>query len=130
MTIFAEPLALMYLDATNPDLDLVLSQTVSLMNMMLISYVLCGVMESLAGSLRGLGYSIIPMLVNLILTCGGRIIWVLFFFPLPIFNNLIGMYLIYPISWITAIAAHTLVLATSKKLRRSKTDIAIKENAV
>ena len=120
MTIFAEPIALMYIDATNPDFQTVLSQTISLLNMMLSAYVLCGIMEALAGCLRGLGYSILPMMINLLLTCGGRIIWVLFFFPLPIFNSLLGMFLIYPITWITAILAYILVLTTSKKLRKNK----------
>ena len=120
MTLFAEPLALMYIDPVDPNKAEVLKETVSLMQMMLVSYVLCGVMESLAGSLRGLGYSITPMLVNLILTCGGRIVWVLLFFPMPLFNDLRGLFLIYPISWITAIIAHTTVLLTSKKIKAEK----------
>jgi hypothetical protein len=60
-------------------------------------------------------------MVNLILTCGGRIVWVLWFFPMPIFNSLLGMFYIYPISWITAITAHSLVLLTSKKLKKETT---------
>ena len=121
MTLFAEPLALMYIDPADPSLSEVLAYTVELMNMMLVSYVLCGIMEALAGCLRGLGYSIIPMMVNLILTCGGRIVWVLWFFPMPVFNSLLGMFYIYPISWITAIMAHSLVLLTSKKLKKETT---------
>ena len=78
--------------------------------LMLTSYVLCGVMEALAGSLRGLGFSVLPMMVNIIGTCGMRILWIAVFFPMPIFNNIIGVFLIYPISWILTIIAHFTVI--------------------
>ena len=123
MLLFGEPLSLMYIDASDPNKDEVLRVTLDLLQLMLSSYVLCGVMEALAGSLRGLGYSLLPMMVNLIGTCGMRIIWIAFFFPMPIFNNITGVFLIYPISWILTILAHLTVLLLSwrkiKKLQQA-----------
>jgi len=108
--LFSERLALLYMDPNEAAKDIILGETIELMSMMVFSYILCGSMELLAGSLRGLGYSLLPMLINLIGTCGGRIIWVYLFFPLPAFNDLVGLFLIYPISWILTIIAHSTVL--------------------
>ncbi len=120
MTLFAEPLAMTYIDPLDPHKTEVLTQAVNLMQMMLVAYVLCGVMEALAGSVRGLGYSVTPMLTNLVLNCGGRTLWVLFFFPMPIFNNLLGIYAVYPISWTLTIIAYAIILLSSKRLKKSE----------
>ena len=40
------------------------------------TYFLCGIMDCMVGSLRGLGYSIIPMFVSLTGACGFRVLWV------------------------------------------------------
>lgn len=39
------------------------------------TYFLCGVMEVLVGSLRGMGYSVTPMIVSLLGACGLRLVW-------------------------------------------------------
>lgn len=119
MIIFGEPLSLMYIDHTDPNKEIVLAKTIELLNLMLVAYVLCGVMESLAGSLRGLGFSITPMLINLIGTCGTRVLWVTVFFPMPALNNIVGLFLVYPVSWILTILAHTTVLIFSRKKFRA-----------
>lgn len=65
---------------------------------MCLSYFLCGIMDVTVGTLRGLGYSIIPMITSIIGVCGFRVIWVLFIFSV---NRNIGLlYASYPISWI------------------------------
>lgn len=115
MILFGEPLSLMYIDANDPNKEEVLATTLELLRLMLSSYVLCGLMEALAGSLRGLGFSLLPMMVNLIGTCGMRILWIAVFFPMPIFNNIIGVFLIYPISWTLTILAHLTVLLIFRK---------------
>ncbi len=120
MLIFGKPLSLMYIDANDPNKGEVLSYSLELLKLMLTTYVLCGVMETLAGSLRGLGFSVVPMIVNLIGSCGIRIIWVVFFFPMPIFNNIIGLFLIYPISWLLTITAHLSVLLFFWKKKKSR----------
>jgi Na+-driven multidrug efflux pump len=40
------------------------------------TYFLCGIMDCMVGSLRGLGYSVIPMFVSLTGACGFRVLWV------------------------------------------------------
>ena len=41
-----------------------------------VTYCLCGMMDVLAGTIRGLGYSMLPMIVSLIGACVFRIIWI------------------------------------------------------
>ena len=65
---------------------------------MCVSYFLCGMMDVTVGTLRGMGYSIVPMITSIIGVCGFRVIWVLFIFSQ---NRNIGLlYASYPISWI------------------------------
>ena len=68
------------------------------------TYFICGIMDVMVGGLRGLGYSIMPMIVSLLGACGFRIFWVAVIFPLePTLSNL---YLSYPISWILTALTH------------------------
>lgn len=69
-------------------------------------YFLCGIMDVMVGSLRGLGYSVIPMFVSLIGACGLRIIFILTLFRLPCFHSLNWLYMSYPITWIITFTAH------------------------
>ncbi len=63
-------------------------------------YALCGLMDVQVGVLRGMGYSISPMIISLIAVCGLRIIWILFAFPLN--PTRLMVYWSYPVTWIAA----------------------------
>lgn len=78
-------------------------------------YVLCGIMEVLVGSLRGMGYAVIPMIVSLIGTCGLRILWLQTVFPMEQFHKLETVYAIYPISWALTIVAHAISYVVIRK---------------
>jgi Na+-driven multidrug efflux pump len=107
---FGEPLAKLYIDANDPNRAEVLRAALELMTFMLSCYFLCGIMDTLSGALRGLGYSMIPMFVSIGAICVLRAIWVFFVFPLEPFHSLIGIYTIYPISWSLGIIFNTLAL--------------------
>lgn len=100
--VFRTPIASLYLDANDPQKDVVLTEAVNIMSFMIFSYLISGIMHVLAGSMRGLGYSFSSMMINLIATCCFRILWVSFLFPLNPFNNIIGLLTVYPISWALA----------------------------
>ena len=68
------------------------------------TYFICGMMDCMVGSLRGLGYSVIPMLVSLTGACGFRILWVMTIFQ--VFRTLEVLYLSYPVSWLITVSAH------------------------
>jgi Na+-driven multidrug efflux pump len=110
LILFGRPIAEMYVDLNDPNREAVLKAAIELMTFMLSCYFLCGVMDTLSGALRGLGYSIIPMIISIGAICVLRAIWVFVFFPMEQFHSLIGIYLIYPISWSLGIIFNTLAL--------------------
>lgn len=62
-------------------------------------YFLCGMMDVMVGVLRGIGYSVLPMIVSLIGACGLRIIWIFTFFRTGRFHSPMYLYITYPVSW-------------------------------
>ena len=108
--LFSEPLANLYIDANDPNKAEVLASAMQLMKFMLSVYFLCGIMDTLSGALRGLGYSMIPMIISIGAICVLRAIWIFFVFPLEKFHSLIGIYTIYPISWSIGLIAMIIAL--------------------
>ncbi len=89
-------------------------------------YFLCGIMDVMVGSLRGLGYSVFPMIVSLIGACGLRILFVLTLFRLPFFHRLSWLYMSYPITWTLTFTAHLLTfLHVRRKFPTTDEDQAI-----
>lgn len=136
INLFAEPLASLYIDADDPNKAEVLAAAVSLMGFMLSCYFLCGLMDTVSGALRGLGYSMIPMFVSIGAICVLRMIWVFAIFSNESlgFHSLIGIYTIYPISW--SIGLITMLIALffiyrkiKKRLLREATEIQDAENS-
>ncbi len=76
-------------------------------------YFLCGIMDCMVGSLRGMGYSIVPMFVSLTGACGLRILWIFTIFAVN--RSLDILYLSYPVSWVVTAGAH---MVTYWKIRR------------
>ena len=68
------------------------------------TYLLCGIMDVFVGSLRGLGYSVIPMVVSLGGACIFRLVWLATIFQIPRFHTVQIIYLSYPISWVLTFA--------------------------
>ena len=128
VNMFAEPLANLYINPNVADKELVINSAVTLMNFMLSVYFLCGLMDTLSGALRGLGYSVIPMIVSIGAICVLRMIWVFVFYPMEQFHSLIGIYTIYPISWSLGVLSMVIALLivfpkVKKKLLSEAEDI-------
>ena len=79
------------------------------------SYMICGMMDVVIGSLRGLGYSIMPMVVSLIGVCALRIIWIMTVFRIPRYHTIEMIYYTYPISWSVTLLAHLFCFALTKR---------------
>lgn len=80
-----------------------------------IPYFLCGMMEVMVGSLRGMGYAVFPMIVSLIGSCLLRIVWLQTVFQIERFHTIDTIYAIYPISWIITVLAHVVTYVIVKK---------------
>ena len=65
-------------------------------------FVLISEMNVAGGILRGLGYSISPMLINLVSVCGIRVLWVFTFFRMS--PDFFTLYLSYPVTWLLTLA--------------------------
>lgn len=83
------------------------------------TYCLCGMMDVIVGSIRGLGYGIMPMLVSLTGACLFRIVWICTIFRT--YHTLTCLYLSYPISWALTFLAHLICfLIVFSKLKKSQ----------
>lgn len=71
-------------------------------------YALCGMMDVMVGSLRGLGYSVMPMIVSLIGACGLRIVFLATVFQMEQFHYIETVYYTYPISWSLTFVVHVI----------------------
>lgn len=95
----------------------VISYASSRLIIILCTYFLCGFMESISGTLRGLSYSVLPMIISLIGACGFRIAWIYALFAI-FGRSLRILYLAYPFSW--AITAFSLYIAYKIIMRKKE----------
>lgn len=84
-----------------------------------VTYALCGVMDVVAGSVRGLGYSILPMLVSIVGACLFRVVWIFTVFRM--LHTQFSLYVSYPISWVLTIAAHLVCYCIVRRKVRQRT---------
>ena len=98
--------------------DLVIAAVVEWTGIMLATYFTQSVMNAVFGTVRGLGYSILPLVFNLIGTCFTRIFYIYVIFPLEPFHTFGGLALLYPVSWTAAsLMISVVVLLAFKKIR-------------
>lgn len=84
------------------------------------TYFLCGIMEAISGSLKGINKSMISMINSLVSLFGIRIVWVFTYFASH--RSLPVLYVGYPLSWIFAIVAHSLFfIYYFKKIKKENT---------
>ena len=69
-----------------------------------LTYFTCGIMDVMCGMLRGLGSTIIPMVVSLMGACVFRIFWI--YCILPFDRTPSMLYLSYPVSWVLTSTIH------------------------
>ncbi len=75
-------------------------------------------MDVMVGSLRGLGYAVMPTIVSLIGACGLRLVWIFTFFRMERFHTLTSLYATYPASWIVTTIAHIIYfIIVRRKIR-------------
>ena len=97
---FGHPLASVYA----PGEEEVIAHAMLRLKYVCSLYCLCGVMDVMVGALRGLGYSVVPMIVSMVGACGVRLLWVATIFQ--VYHTPAVLYLSYPVSWTITAAVH------------------------
>ena len=67
-------------------------------------YFLCGFMDVFVGSLRGMGYAVVPMIVSLLGACAFRVLWIFTVFAAD--HTMETLFISYPISWVLTAFVH------------------------
>lgn len=100
--------ALLSIYAGEADKDVVIYYGLKRMAIIMFTYFTCGTMDVCVGAIRGLGYSVMPMIVSLLGACGFRILWI--FTVFKSFHSLESLYISYPISWVLTTVTHLVCL--------------------
>ncbi len=107
----------MYLYSPEPE---VIAAGMVRLKIIMSTYYLCGMMDVMVGSLRGIGYSIIPMIMSLLGACGLRLLFIFTLFRFELFHTPQWLYYMYPISWaVTFVAQLITFLICKRKVDRS-----------
>lgn len=96
----------------------VIASGMEIISITTIPYFLCGIMDLFPGSLRGMGYSTVPMILSVIGTVGTRIVWIFGIFPYH--RSLRILFISYPGSWIITIVMQVICFYFVRKKVHSK----------
>lgn len=75
-----------------------------------LGYGLCGLMDTMASIMRGIGYSVLPTVVTLLGVCAFRVVWIFFALRTPTFNRPEYVYISYPVSWLLTTLVESFIL--------------------
>lgn len=78
-------------------------------------YAICGMMDIMVGVLRGIGYSVMPMIVSLMGVCALRLVWIATVFQIPQYHTPECVYWSYPVSWVVTLFVHILCYLWAKR---------------
>ena len=115
--IFRYPLLSLYLDDAS-----IIETAIDRLLVIATTYFICGIMDVLTGSLRGLGSSMVPMVLTVVSVCGVRIAWVLTIFKALRATEYahIVLYVCYPASWIVAVISMSVAtVILYKRIKRN-----------
>ena len=116
--LFAEPLLSIYIT------DSAEAISVGIIRLTYISlpYFVCGMMDVTTGALRGLGSSVVPMVISVLGVCGIRIAWIYTIFQIPQYHTPECLYLSYIISWAATFIIQTVAFIILYK-KKAKADL-------
>lgn len=89
----------------------------------LIPHFIFAMMDVMAGVIRGLGYSFLPMVVALLGVCGFRMAWIGMLSLKEEWFVIENVYSAYPISWVFTFAMHTLCFIVVWHIKKKQLNI-------
>jgi len=78
------------------------------LKIILMTYFTCGMMDSMASAIRGVGHSIMPMIVTMVGACGLRMVYLFTFFRIERFHTFQSIFYSYPLSWVVTFSFLTI----------------------
>lgn len=113
--LFAKQLLSLYTSS-----DAVIAAGIQRLKITDVIYFTCGMMEVMVGAMRGIGYSVTPMIVSLLGACGTRLLLIATVFQIPKYHVIETVYTTYPISWIITLTTHVVCfLIVSRKILKT-----------
>lgn len=106
---FGEPLISLYAPG---EVDVIAESMVRL-GYVAAFHFLCAFMDIMVGVLRGIGHSVIPMIVSLVGSCAFRLVWIATIFQ--VYTTPACLYISYPISWAITAMAHIIFFFAVRK---------------
>ena len=107
--LFARPLSTLFVDMSLPEAPAIIAASIERIKVILSCYFLCGIMEVMSGYLRGIGYSVMPMLWSILGSCGVRAVWVFLVFP-HLEHTAFSLYVVYIVSWLLVVFMHSMTI--------------------
>lgn len=119
MMIFKRPLLSLYISNN----DVAFAAAVTRYSIIIPTYFMCGIMDTLCGTLRALDRSVTSMVISLTSTCGLRILWIQTVFAY--FGTGESLFLSYPVSWTLSCVIHLIfiIVTTKKLLKRQREEL-------
>ena len=106
VVIFARQILGIY--SKNP---LVIAAGIRRLSIICSTYALCGIMDTMSNIIRGIGHSLLPMVVCIAGVCVFRIVWLSTIFQTEHFHTEFIIFVSYPISWTVTFIAHCICFA-------------------
>lgn len=99
--LFGRPLLQIYTD-TPASIDAGMIR----LSIICTTYCLCGMMDAIVGSIRGMGYGVTPTIVSILGACVLRLVWIATIFQVPQYHTPEVLFLSYPVSWAITFLTH------------------------
>ncbi len=88
------------------------------MSVICTMYFLCGIMDVTVGQLRGIGCSVLPMVVSILGVCAFRVFWIFTVFAQ--YRSLWVLYISYPVSWVLTAGVNIVCLVLRRGPRSGR----------
>jgi Na+-driven multidrug efflux pump len=121
--LFVKPISMLYVSDSDPQKLLILDAVRLVTITILPPYFIASIMNVLSGLLRGMGYSVTPMLSSIVGVCLLRIVWIYTAFThVEKLHTIWGLYLCFPITWtVTCVFLSIILFVAWKRLKKQQT---------
>ena len=119
ISLFAKPLCLMIINASDPNANEILKYACLRIYLVGNTLVFCGTMNALQEPLKAMGKAFTAMIITLLGSCVFRVLWIKTIFDIWFPNSVIAIYLVYPVSWLlTSAILLIFTISAFKKLKK------------